>query len=121
MKDCLDDCCPYCGAHIHSTQSLCSRCSDVCKEGNVREECGVKESAVMEKGKEKEQEERQQLLRLLNVGCYSHDGILWRACRATYIMQWESLDHMDKKRKSTSTLPPLSQVLSVSTLFFDHR
>ena len=60
-------------------------------------------------------EERQQLLRLLNVACYSHDGTLWRACRATYLLQWESFDHADKKRRTTATLPSLSQTLSVAT------
>ena len=120
MKDCWDDCCPYCGEHIHSTQSICSRCSDVYKEGDVREKSEVSEREKSDV-REKEKEEKQQLLRLLNVGCYSHDGTLWRACRATYIVQWESLDHMDKKRKRTTTLPPLSQVLSVSTLSFHHR
>ena len=155
MKDCWDDCCPRCGAHIQPTQSLCRRCSECSEEKeksvvegkcvveekeksmmeekeNVKEE--EKEKNVMEEEKEKnvkeekdntsntetdadrEVEERQQLLRLLNVACYSHDGTLWRACRATYLLQWESFDHADKKRRTTATLPSLSQTLSVAAL-----
>ena len=158
MKDCWDDCCPRCGAHIQPTQSLCRCCSECSeeKEKSVMEEeksvmeeekcmmekekCMMEKDNVMEEEKEKSmmeekdnntsntekdtdrevKEERQQLLRFLNVACYSHDGALWRACRATYLLQWQSLDHADKKRRTTATLPSLSQTLSVATLSTPH-
>ena len=89
------------------------------KEKNVMEEKDNTSNTETDADREVK-EERQQLLRLLNVACYSHDGTLWRACRATYLLQWESFDHADKKRRTTATLPSLSQTLSVAALSTPH-